>query len=85
MRASACARLLLVAALAHAAAAAPVVRHDNSPICVTTFPACQAKCRGQEYFFMCSAGSGPEGGPYVICRCAVPAAPVGGPVQSEWG
>ncbi|KAI8472935.1 MAG: hypothetical protein J3K34DRAFT_412335 [Monoraphidium minutum] len=73
-------RIALVALLAHTAAAT-VVRHDNSAVCVSVLPACEAKCKGQEYFFICAAGNGPMGTPYIICRCAQPAAPVGGPQQ----
>lgn len=64
-------------------ASAAVISQDNSPVCESVEPACEAKCRGQEYFFICAAGSGPLGTPYVICRCANPAPPVGGPQQSE--
>ena len=63
-------------------AAAAVVQHDNSKVCVSTLPACDAKCRGQDYFYICASGNGPLGTPYVICRCAQPAPAVGGPQQA---
>jgi hypothetical protein len=82
MRPAALARLCAALMLLHSASAV-VVRHDNSPVCVANLPLCDAKCKGQDYFFICSAGSGPDGGPYVVCRCAAPALPVGGNQQGE--
>jgi hypothetical protein len=76
----ACAALLLLRG-----ACAAVVRHDNSPVCVSSLPLCDSKCRGQDYFFICSAGSGPDGGPYMVCRCAAPAPPLGPQQQGEQG
>jgi hypothetical protein len=68
------------------AQAAPTVRTDNSPICNTVFPQCQAKCKqGQDYMFVCSAGNGPQGGPYILCQCVAPAMPVGPRAQGELG
>lgn len=84
---SAALALLLVACasglLQGAAAQGNVIKHDNSPVCTTVLPACEAKCQGQLFFFICAAGNGPMGSPYVICRCAKPAPAVGGPQQSE--
>lgn len=62
---------------------AVVISHDNSAVCQSIVPQCEAKCKGQDYIFVCAAGNGPMGTPYVICRCANPAPPVGGPQQSE--
>lgn len=33
--------------------------------------------------FVCSAGNGPQGGPYVLCQCVAPAMPVGPKAQGE--
>jgi hypothetical protein len=79
---TAVARIVLALLLAHGAAAA-VIQQDNSAVCVSVMPACEAKCKGQQYFFICAAGNGPMGTPYIICRCAQPAPAVGGPQQSE--
>lgn len=77
------AALLPVLLLLGSAHAAPTVRTDSSPICNSVFPACQAKCpRGQDYMFVCSAGNGPQGGPYVLCQCVAPAMPVGPKAQA---
>lgn len=63
----------LALALLISSAAAQIVRSDNSPVCNTYFPQCEAKCkRGEAFIFVCSAGNGPQGGPYIICRCAAP-------------
>jgi hypothetical protein len=88
-------RLLFAAAVALLSFActpahAQVIRSDNSPVCNTYLPQCEAKCkRGEAYIFVCSAGNGPRGGPYLICRCAAPKLPVGPAQQSEccanWG
>lgn len=83
------ARIQLLASLTLAvflcqAAEAQIVRSDNSPVCNTYLPQCEAKCkRGEAYIFVCSAGNGPQGGPYIICRCAAPFTPVGPPQQSK--
>ncbi|KIZ06657.1 hypothetical protein MNEG_1290 [Monoraphidium neglectum] len=77
---TAVARIVLALLLAHGAAAA-VIQQDNSAVCVSVMPACEAKCKGQQYFFICAAGNGPMGTPYIICRCAQPAPAVGGPQQ----
>jgi hypothetical protein len=76
------ARVALALLLAHSAAAA-VVQQDNSAVCQSVMPACEAKCQGGQYFFICAAGNGPMGTPYIICRCAQPAPPIGGAQQSE--
>lgn len=55
-----------------------VVSWDNSPVCVQSLPRCEAQCpaaSGKDYIFVCAAGSGPNGGPYVVCQCVAPAAP----------
>lgn len=76
---------LLSAMLLGRAFAASVSRTDNSPVCNSYAPACEAQCRqGQEYMFVCSAGNGPNGGPYVLCQCVAPAMPVGPPQQSAF-
>jgi hypothetical protein len=78
------AALLPVLLLLGSAQAAPTVRSDNSPICNSVFPQCQAKCKqGQDYMFVCSAGNGPQGGPYILCQCVAPAMPVGPKAQGE--
>jgi hypothetical protein len=68
------------------AATADVVSQDNSDVCRAVLPECEAKCRNQrsEMFFICSAGSGPMGGPNIVCRCAQAARPVGGNAQGAW-
>ncbi|KAF8065917.1 hypothetical protein HT031_002978 [Scenedesmus sp. PABB004] len=72
---------LLLALLARAGAES-TMRTDSSPICQSVLPQCEAKCRqGQEYMFVCSAGNGPNGGPYMLCQCVAPALPVGPPSQ----
>jgi hypothetical protein len=64
--------------------AASIVRSDNSPICNSILPRCQAKCpNGQDFMYVCSAGNGPNGGPYILCQCVAPALPVGPPQQGE--
>lgn len=74
----------LCVALFCSSAAAQIIRSDNSPVCNTYLPQCEAKCkRGEAYIFVCSAGNGPQGGPYIICRCAAPFTPVGPPQQSK--
>lgn len=70
-------------ALAITSTSAQIVRSDNSPVCNTYLPQCEAKCkRGEAYIFVCSAGNGPQGGPYIICRCAAPFIP-NPPAQGE--
>jgi hypothetical protein len=80
--AAAAAAALLLLLLAPAPAAGAVIQHDNSKVCVSTLPACNAKCGGRDYFYICASGNGPLGSPYIICRCAQPAPAVGGPQQS---
>ncbi|GBF88493.1 hypothetical protein Rsub_01206 [Raphidocelis subcapitata] len=70
-------RAALALALLHCASAAGIIQHDNSPTCRSYAPACAAKCAGQEYFYICAVGNGPMGTPYVVCRCAAPAMPLG--------
>lgn len=81
-----CTAILLGALLlsgVSAVTAVPIIRTDSSPICNSVYPQCQAQCRqGEDYFFICSAGNGPNGGPYMICRCTAPAMPVGPPSQT---
>eukprot|EP00882_Tetradesmus_deserticola_P031330 GHRQ01035427.1.p1 GENE.GHRQ01035427.1~~GHRQ01035427.1.p1 ORF type:complete len:143 (+),score=32.82 GHRQ01035427.1:343-771(+) len=81
-----CAALLpaLLLLLLGAAEAAPTIRTDNSPVCNQIFPQCQAKCKqGLDFMFVCSAGNGPNGGPYILCQCVAPALPVGPKAQGE--
>eukprot|EP00882_Tetradesmus_deserticola_P014960 GHRQ01015918.1.p1 GENE.GHRQ01015918.1~~GHRQ01015918.1.p1 ORF type:complete len:256 (+),score=75.43 GHRQ01015918.1:280-1047(+) len=80
-----CAALLpaLLLLLLGAAEAAPTIRTDNSPVCNQIFPQCQAKCKqGLDFMFVCSAGNGPNGGPYILCQCVAPALPVGPKAQA---
>lgn len=72
---------LAVWCLAAGLARAAVVQHDNSAVCVTALPTCESKCKGQDFFFVCSAGGGPQGAPSAVCRCADTAPPVGGGSQ----
>ncbi len=70
---------LLLGLLLGTAVNAAVVDWDNSPICRTNLPACQASCKApMDYLFVCSAGSGPGGGPSVKCNCVTSAEPSNG-------
>jgi hypothetical protein len=76
--------VLLLAFTGLTALQAQVVRTDMSPVCNSFMPQCEAKCkRGETFIYVCSAGNGPRGGPYIICRCAAPKLPVGPPQQGE--
>jgi hypothetical protein len=79
------AALALTAALMASTAQAGVIDYDMSPVCQAFLPKCQAQCKAPaDFIFVCSAGSGPNGGPLVKCDCLQPAQPAGGN-QSEQG